>query len=141
MNQSIPGAFDLANEHLHFNAQGKAETIAADRLWSLSPEEMNARFGHILVSSFAFDADWATWEMHPHGDELACLLEGRADLVLRNGSDAAAAESVVALQAGDSFLIPQGTWHTARTTSACRLMLVTYGKGTEVMPKEEMERD
>jgi mannose-6-phosphate isomerase-like protein (cupin superfamily) len=128
--------FDLASEHLHFNATGKAETIAADRLWSLPPGEINARFGHILVSSFEFHADWATWEMHPHGDELACLLEGKTDLVLRIGSD----ENVIALNAGDSFLIPQAAWHTARTTSACRLLLVTYGKDTQVVPQEEMVR-
>lgn len=139
MSQPQEGVFNLAAEHLHFNAEGKAETITADKLWSLAPDELNARFGHLLVSSFVFDGDWATWEMHPHGDELACLLEGRADLVLRGASGQT--ERVLALKAGDSFLIPQGTWHTARTTSACRLMLVTYGKGTEVVPKEEMERD
>jgi mannose-6-phosphate isomerase-like protein (cupin superfamily) len=87
------------------------------------------------VSSFQFNSDWPTWEMHPHGDELACLLEGEADLVLRQTSG----DTVIALKRGDSFLIPQGAWHTARTTSACRLLLVTHGKGTQVVPGDQME--
>ncbi len=127
--------FDLNNEHVHFNAEGKAELIASAKLWSLPDAEINARFGHLLVSSFPFDSDWPTWEMHPHGDELACLIEGVADLVLRD----AAGDTVIALKSGDSVVIPQGAWHTARTTHACRLLLVTHGKGTQVRPRDHME--
>lgn len=135
MNQTTH-VFDLANELLHFDAGGKGQAIAADLLWSLPPDEIEKRAGHILVGAFEFDADWATWEMHPHGDELACLLAGSADLVLRCEGK----ESVVALKAGDSVLIPQGAWHTARTTTACKLLLVTYGRGTQIKPREEMEQ-
>jgi hypothetical protein len=43
-------------------------------------EELDARFdqfrGRWLVCSFAFDASWSTWEMHPAGDEIVCLLFG-----------------------------------------------------------------
>ncbi len=127
--------FDLNSEHAHFNADGKAELIASAKLWSLPEAEMHARFGHLLVSSFQFNSDWPTWEMHPHGDELVCLIDGEADLVLREKSG----ETIVALKGGDSFLIPQGAWHTARTANACRLLFVTYGKGTQVVPKEHME--
>jgi hypothetical protein len=35
--------------------------------------------GHVLVATFAFDADWPTWERHPAGDELVCLLSGEVD--------------------------------------------------------------
>ncbi|MBV8633889.1 MAG: hypothetical protein JO002_05315, partial [Burkholderiaceae bacterium] len=58
-------AFDLNAEHAHFNQEGQAELIDASQLWSLPESEMNRRFGHLLVSSFSFDADWPTWEMHP----------------------------------------------------------------------------
>ena len=133
-NSSV--AFDLNAQHVHFNTQGLAETIDASALWSLAPDQLNTRFGHLLVSSFEFSEDWATWEMHPHGDELACLLAGEAELVLRRDNK----ESSVKLQSGSSFLIPRGAWHTARTQQSCRLLLVTHGKDTQVMPKAEMER-
>lgn len=138
MSQPTPSfAFDLNAQHIHFNPQGLAEGIAADALWSLPPDEINARFGHLLVSSFDFSEDWATWEMHPHGDELACMLAGSAQLVLRSEGK----EHVVTLQAGASFLIPRGAWHTALTGQACRLLLVTHGKDTQVVPKAEMEKN
>ncbi|HEX7644052.1 MAG TPA: cupin domain-containing protein [Burkholderiaceae bacterium] len=137
MSQShSPAAFDLNARHVHFNPQGLAETIDASTLWSLPPDELNARFGHLLVSSFEFNEDWATWEMHPHGDELACLLAGEAELVLRQDGK----ENNVILKAGASFLIPRGAWHTARTSRPCRLLLVTHGKDTQVAPKDEAER-
>lgn len=138
MMQSLPpSSFDLGARHVHFNAQGLAESVDAATLWSLPPEDLNARFGHLLVSSFEFNEDWATWEMHPDGDELACLLAGQADLMLR---PADGPEFTVMLQAGASFLIPRGTWHTARTSQACRLLLVTHGKDTQVAPRSDMER-
>ena len=45
-------------------------------------EELDRRFeglkGRLVVSCYRFDADWETWEMHPAGDEIVCLLSGRA---------------------------------------------------------------
>lgn len=38
-----------------------------DKLWA----ELDQRFGDFagssLVSSFSFESDWPTWEVHPHG--------------------------------------------------------------------------
>lgn len=138
MNQSAaPSTFDLGARHVYFNRDGLAETVDAATLWSLPPDDINSRFGHLLVSSFEFNEDWATWEMHPDGDELACLLAGEARLILR---PADGNETSVTLQAGASFLIPRGAWHTARTSLPCRLLLVTHGKNTQVLPKSAMEQ-
>ena len=41
--------------------------------------------GHHLVSTYSFDADWPTWEIHPAGDEIVCLLSGEARLILDHG--------------------------------------------------------
>ena len=46
-------------------------------------------------------------EIHPHGDELLCLLSGAVDVVLEEpGSDRA-----VLLKAAEVFVVPRGVWH------------------------------
>src|SRR5918999_6581772 len=95
-------------------------------------EELDRRFrgfkGHVLVSSFAFDADWPTWERHPAGDELVCLLSGNVTMVLDR---AGAAEEAIELQKpGEYVLVPKGTWHTARTKVPTSMLFITPGEGT-----------
>jgi quercetin dioxygenase-like cupin family protein len=98
-------------------------------------EELDRRFcgfkGHLLVATFAFDADWTTWERHPAGDELVCLLAGRVTLVLdRDGRR----ETVELNKAGEYVLVPKGTWHTAHTNVPTKMLFVTPGEGTENKP-------
>ncbi|MEO8738161.1 MAG: cupin [Casimicrobiaceae bacterium] len=94
-------------------------------------EELDARFdnfkGRLLVSSFSFNADWSSWEAHPTGDEIVCLLSGYVMMVL----DRDGVEEVVHLRDPGSFVIvPKGTWHTARTSTPTKLLFVTPGEGT-----------
>ena len=85
----------------------------------------------LLVSAFNFDSDWSSWEMHPAGDEIVCLLSGDAAMVLdRNG-----AEEIIHLRDPGSFVIvPKGTWHTARIALPTRMLFVTPGEGTQNRP-------
>jgi len=95
-------------------------------------DELDRRFdrfkNHVLVSSFSFDSDWSSWEIHPAGDELVCLLSGEATLVCdRNG-----VEETVSLRVPGSFaIVPKGTWHTARTSVPTTMLFVTPGEGTQ----------
>jgi mannose-6-phosphate isomerase-like protein (cupin superfamily) len=83
---------------------------------------------YLLVSTFAFDTDWPTWEIHPAGDELVLLLSGEATLVL----ETARGEEVVTLhEPGTYVVVRKGTWHTARTSTPTRMMFITPGEGTE----------
>jgi len=98
-------------------------------------EELDRRFsgfkGHVLVATFSFDADWTTWERHPAGDELVCLLSGSATLVLdRDG----ARETIELQKPGEYVLVPKGAWHTARTHVPTNMLFVTPGEGTENKP-------
>ena len=98
-------------------------------------EELDRRCGgfkgHVLVATFSFDADWPTWERHPQGDELVCLLSGQATLVLdRQGRK----EEVELRKSGEYVLVPKATWHTARTSVATTMLFVTPGEGTENKP-------
>jgi len=91
------------------------------------------RLGHFsrLVSCFSFSESWATWEKHPAGDELVCLLSGEVTLVL----EAEGGQKEITLdQPGQFVLIPADTWHTARVQNSCRMLFITPGEGTENRP-------
>jgi mannose-6-phosphate isomerase-like protein (cupin superfamily) len=67
-------------------------------------------------------------EMHPNGDEVVCLLSGRATMVLEIDGR----EKLVELdEPGAYVIVPQGTWHTARTNEPCRMLFITAGEGTQ----------
>jgi mannose-6-phosphate isomerase-like protein (cupin superfamily) len=95
-------------------------------------EELDRRFdrfkGHLLVSSFSFDSDWSSWEIHPAGDEIVCLLSGEATVVFdRNGVE----KAVSMREPGTFVIVPRGTWHTARTSVPTTMLFVTPGEGTQ----------
>lgn len=86
---------------------------------------------HCLVSCHTFDADWASWEMHPAGDEVVCLLSGEARFVL----DVAGKEETLHLrEPGAYVIVPKGTWHTARVAKAATVLFITPGAGTRHKP-------
>lgn len=120
---------DIATTFVVVDKDFSAETVdVSDDLWA----EMDARFGDFagssLISSFAFDADWPTWEMHPHGDEFVCLLSGDAEMILAMPEG----DRTVHLNKSGSFVIvPEGTWHTARMHAPTTMLFVTPGQGTE----------
>lgn len=93
-------------------------------------QELDQRFedfkGRVLVSCFAFDRDWDTWERHPAGDEIVCLLAGRASFEFE-GRGTVAELSVP----GSCVIVPRGTWHTAHTTVPTKILFITPGEGTE----------
>ena len=126
--------FDLTERHAHFNEDGSVTLVEAQKLWSMPETEINEQFGRLLVSAFSFNENWATWEMHPRGDELVYLTSGQATLILRQNSG----DVAIQMRAGSGYLIPAGIWHTAHTSETCLLMVVTRGKDTQVMPVSEM---
>jgi quercetin dioxygenase-like cupin family protein len=96
-------------------------------------EELNQRFDgfkdRVLVSCYSFDADWPVWERHPAGDEIVCLLSGRARLVLEG-----TAAPIELRDAGAYAIVPKGIWHTAKTSVPTQMLFVTPGAGTEHKP-------
>ena len=92
-------------------------------------EELDRRFDHfkgrVLVSLFAFDTDWPSWERHPAGDEIVCLLSGEATFELEGRA------SVHLHAPGTYAVVPKGVWHTAHTKVPTRMLFITPGEGTE----------
>lgn len=106
-----------------------AETIdVTETVW----QDLDARYGdfrgNTLVSVFGFEEAWPTWEMHPEGDEIVCLLEGDVDvtLALPDGD-----ETRRLTQPGQFVIVPRGVWHTASPYRQTRMLFVTPGEGTE----------
>ena len=102
----------------------------------VGPEFWSRTIGELpdgrLLSTFATDADWDSWEMHPGVDELILQLTGAMELVLDAGDGS---EHRVRLDAGQFVVVPPGTWHTADVVEAGEALYLTYGAGTEHRPR------
>jgi mannose-6-phosphate isomerase-like protein (cupin superfamily) len=84
-----------------------------------------------LVAVFRFDADWASWEIHPAGDEVVMLLSGAIDLVL----DEPAGERIIALRDRAAAIVPRDVWHTANVRAPSEALHITRGEGTRHRPR------
>lgn len=128
-----PGPYEIATTYLHFRDDGAIDPIdAGPAFWeSLGKGELPQLDHGRLMSSFSFDENWNSWECHPHGDELVCLLSGSVDMVLQRDGG----EEVIALRsAGAYLLVPRDTWHTARTNTPSTMLFITRGEGTRHKP-------
>ncbi|MCZ4322421.1 cupin domain-containing protein [Pseudomonas anguilliseptica] len=124
---------NILHTYLHVQDGGKTEHVAVtEQFWrdlvsGARPELDQGR----LMSAFSFSANWPSWERHPAGEELVMLLSGSAVLLLEeaDGERALLLDTV-----GSYVLVPQGVWHTARTTQPTTLLFLTPGAGTEHRP-------
>ena len=121
-------ALRLASNFVVLNDRFKADTVeVTPELYEHLDEEYKEFAGHLLISSYAFDEDWPTWEVHPAGDEFVILVSGDADLVLaKDDGD----EIVRLTEPGTFAIVPKDTWHTAKIRSHSVMMFITPGEGT-----------
>lgn len=75
------------------------------------------------------------WEMHPDGDEVLHLAEGRLDAIMVVDRR----EETAALSAGDSLIVPRGVWHRLLLREPSTLVFVTPAGGTRMKPFREGE--
>lgn len=95
-------------------------------LWQELDQRFDGFRGRVLVSCFSFDSDWDTWEMHPAGDEIVCLLSGRVTFEFEGRGHVAELT-----EPGSYVIVPKGTWHTAHTRVPTKMLFVTPGEGTQ----------
>jgi mannose-6-phosphate isomerase-like protein (cupin superfamily) len=98
--------------------------------WGQSQQALDALGRDWLVSEFACDADWGSWEMHPQGEEFVYLLDGDIEFQLETP------EGVVAqrITGRGAVVVPRGVWHTAKVFRPSRLFFITMGAGTQHRP-------
>lgn len=124
--------FNLSSTYAVLSNDGSVIPVAvSDRFF----EDLEARFGDFqgkrLVSHFSFEQDWNTWEMHPAGEELVCLLSGEVDLILEQNS----LERTLSLRTPGSYvLVPRGVWHTSKVHMPSSMLFITPGEGTQNRP-------
>lgn len=88
--------------------------------------------GHSLIAMHHFTADWPTWECHPHGDEIVCLIDGTAEFLLQTD---AGVVSTVLDSPGSYVRVPANTWHTACIGSSATCLFFTPGEDTQNLPQ------
>jgi mannose-6-phosphate isomerase-like protein (cupin superfamily) len=119
---------DLESTYLSLDGQGRVRTHPIEGFWETI--DSNAEVLGTLVTAFLSTEDWSNWEMHPGGDEVIVLLDGRMTMVL----DEPGGERRVEMAAGATCIVPKGVWHTAKVAEPSRFMAVTYGAGTTHRP-------
>jgi mannose-6-phosphate isomerase-like protein (cupin superfamily) len=134
------GTIDLSENYLMLEPDGAAVLLpGGGEFWSqlMSGDAtdpgirrlMGSEHGRLL-SALPMSADWTNWEMHPAGDEILFMLDGKATFLL----DLPDGLSEVALSAGRLLVIPKGVWHTAKVSEPARLLAITAGRGTQHRP-------
>lgn len=119
---------DIENTFLSLDGQGQVRTHPAAGFWETV--DTNASLLGTLVTTFESQADWPHWEMHPEGEEVLILLDGRMTLIL----DEPDGDRMVEMATGSIFIVPRGVWHRALVPGPCRLLGITYGAGTTHRP-------
>ena len=118
----------LASNFVVLNGDFKANIIpVTPDLYGRLDAEYSGFKGHLMISSYAFEEDWPTWEVHPAGDEFVILVAGDADLVLAGERGD---ETVRMTEPGTFVIVPQNTWHTARIRRHSVMLFVTPGEGS-----------
>ena len=121
--------FDLETTYLSLDGQGRVAVHPVDaRFWATI--ENNPDLLANLVGVYAGFEDWPHWEMHPDGDEILVLLEGRMTMILDDGGE----ERWVELSTGSTLVMPKGVWHRALVPEHSRLLAITYGAGSQHRP-------
>ena len=124
---------DIVQTYLHFRDDGRADPVpVSESFWSeLSAGKLPQLNRGRLMTAFAFSEPWKVWERHPAGEELVMLLSGAATVVLEENGG----ERAIELTAPGAYvLVPQNTWHTARTSVPTTMLFLTPGAGTDHRP-------
>ena len=130
-------ADNLSSTYLRLRADCSIEKLPVDGFW---PQLMQGKLGDFhheyLVSAGEYGADWPNWEMHPNGDEIVCLLEGSATMLI--AAPDGSREEILLQGPGSFAFVPRGRWHTATIATSASFLFITAGEGTQHRTPAEM---
>jgi mannose-6-phosphate isomerase-like protein (cupin superfamily) len=119
---------DLEDTYLSLDGQGGLNRHPVEGFWETI--DTNTDVLGTLVSAYVSEADWPSWEMHPEGDEVLVLIDGRMTMILEE----AGGERRVEMTPGATCIVPKGAWHRALAPEPSRFIAITYGPGTTHRP-------
>ena len=124
---------NLASTYVRLRNDVTAELLTVDAsFWErISSGQLGSFHNEYLVTMHSFRSAWDMWEMHPHGDEIVCLLSGAATFILDDGQGH---KEIKLSKPGDYVVVPKDAWHTAKTAVESTLLFITAGEGTEHRP-------
>lgn len=119
-----------SSTYIRLDSNASTELLSVDEtFWQrLMGGQLGDFHKEFLIASYSFDADWTSWEMHPHGDEIVFLLTGSISFIFEEGSGE---RSVDLDESGTYVIVPKGIWHTARVKSPSRILAITPGEETK----------
>lgn len=123
----------LLSTYLRLKPDSSIEELPADGFWQrLIGGELGNFHHEYLVTTARYSSSWTSWEKHPMGEEIVCLVSGRVTLIQeRDGRPV----EVRLTETGQYALNPRGTWHTADVHEESLLLFITAGEGTITRPR------
>jgi quercetin dioxygenase-like cupin family protein len=123
----------LLATYLRLRPDSAIEELPAEGFWQRLMGGALGNFHHeYLVTTAHYSQSWQSWEQHPMGEEIVCLLSGRVTLIQeRDGQQV----EVQLAETGQYALNPRGTWHTADVHENSLLLFITAGEGTVTRPR------
>jgi hypothetical protein len=123
----------LHDTYLRLRPDSSVELLETEGFW---PRLMSGQLGNFhneyLVTTARYAESWTSWEQHPLGEEIVCLLSGHVTLIQELDGDEHRVELTIA---GAFALNPRGTWHTADVHQESTLLFITAGEGTLMRPR------
>ena len=129
MAQEHDSKRNFATSCLRLRSDVSIEPLAMDdSFWSrIMSGELGSFHNEYLVTVHQQRENWTSWEMHPNGDELVCLLDGHVRFVLEHDGGT---KRIELRDGGDFIVVPKGTWHTADVAAPSRMLFITAGEDT-----------
>jgi hypothetical protein len=126
-------AQSLLSTYLRLRPDSSIEELPADGFWPrLISGELGDFHHEYLVTTSPYSASWQSWEQHPLGEEIVCLLSGRVTLIQERDDRQVRIELS---HTGQYALNPRGVWHTADVHEESLLLFITAGEGTRTRPR------
>jgi mannose-6-phosphate isomerase-like protein (cupin superfamily) len=126
----VSQTFTLDSTFLNLRPDDSVTPIkVGPRFWATVHKRTDLNDGR-LVSMNRQAKDWPHWEMHPSGEEVLTLLSGELQVVLERTGRVRR----VTMKAGESLIVPRGTWHRVIVKKPGNMLFITAGAGTQHRP-------
>ncbi len=135
MTEPIDKPLDLRDFALVLDKQQHIHALpSGPELYPQLDSQFNQFHGCVLLSEYTFNENWASYEIHPAGDEVLYLISGRCELLLEQSGQV---QRIPFDTPGQVQVIPKGCWHSADIVpgETCRILFVTPGEGSQQRPR------